>query len=316
MNLSQLRYICEIARQKLNVSSAAKALHTSQPGMSRQVRQLENELKVEIFTRASNRLTGITPRGREIIRLAETILEDVASIKAVGSDAAVQRHGTLTIGITHTQARYALADVFKAFVAKYPSIKLSLQHGTPEQIDQLVRSGEADLGITTTGDTADRSVVALPCRKFERVIVVPRGHPLMKVTRPKLSALAKYPMVTYEAGFTGRSAVMNAFEKAGIPLNIAISASDADVIKNCVEQGLGVAVLSEAAIDGRRDSQLQSIPAGHLFEGSVSFVLLQRHRYLKPHEYEFIKMCSTRWTRANIERFVALRGGQAGRRAV
>lgn len=307
MNLRQLRYINEIAKRGLNISAAASALHTSQPGISKQVRLLEAELGADIFVRSSNRLSGITPLGHKIIGMAQNVIAEISNIRAASGDLQEEKSGPLVIATTHTQARYVLPEIMKRFTLRYPGVQLTLRHGDPSRISELLLSGEADIGMTTETAPHLRELLVLPCRRFQRVVVVPRGHELLNRKRLTLRLLAKYPLVTYEPAFTGRRQLERAFEREGLKPELVLSAIDADVIKSCVEHGLGIAVLSEVTYDETADSKLCAIPAGHLFEPSVTNIAVHRHRYLRRYAYDFIEMCAPRWTRANIERATASR---------
>lgn len=306
MNLRQLRYISEIAKRGLNISAVASALHTSQPGISKQVKLLEAELGSEIFVRSSNRLSGITPLGQKIIGMAQNVITEISNIKAASGGLDQERSGPLVIATTHTQARYVLPEIMKRFTLRYPKVQLTLRHGDPSRISELLLSGEADIGVTT--DTAQhlRELLVLPCRRFQRVVIVPREHKLLNKKRLTLKILAEYPLVTYEPAFTGRRQLEKAFEREGLKPELVLSAIDADVIKSCVEHGLGIAVLSEVTYDQSDDSGLCAIPAGHLFEPSVTSIVIHRHRYLRRYAYDFIEMCAPPWSQANVQRATAL----------
>jgi LysR family transcriptional regulator, cys regulon transcriptional activator len=294
-------YICEIAKRELNISAVASVLHTNQPGISKQVKLLETELGVEIFVRARNRISGITPHGRKIIAMAQSITNEVANIKAVSRDVVHEDSGALVIAVTHTQARYVLPQVIKRFTARYPKVRITMRHADPEKITGMLQSGAADLGVTTNDPPALREIAVLPVREFQRIVVVPRGHELLLSRRLNLKELVRYPIVTYEPAFTSREIVVRAFEKAKLEPKLVISSIDADVIKSCVEQGMGIAVLSEVTYDATRDANLAAIPAGHLFDPSVTKIWLSRKHYLRRYALEFIEMCNPRWTRSNVE---------------
>ena len=306
MNLRQLRYISEIAKRGLNISAVASALHTSQPGISKQVRLLEVELGAEIFVRSSNRLSSITPLGQKIIGMAQNVIAEISNIKAASGDIEQEKSGPLVIATTHTQARYVLPEIMKRFTLHDPKVQLTLRHGHPSLIAELLLSGEADIGVTTETAQHLRELLVLPCRRFQRVVIVPHGHKLLDKKRLTLKALAEYPLVTYEPAFTGRRQLEKAFEREGLRPRLVLSAIDADVIKSCVEHGLGIAVLSEVTYDQSRDSELCAIPAGHLFEPSITSIVIHRHRYLRRYAYDLIEMCAPPWSRANVERAIAL----------
>lgn len=306
MNLRQLRYILEIANHDLNISAVATALHTSQSGISKQVKILESELGIEIFVRSRNRLRGVTPQGQRVIDFARRALEQISNIQALSRERKLA--SSITIATSHTQARYVLSAIMKRFSDHYPKVRISVIHGDPPQIAQLVLSGRADIGVSTEIAHAIKDLLALSYRTFERVVIVPRGHALLKMKRISLKALTRYPLVTYEPQYSGRSAVMKAFEKARLTPRLLVSATDADVIKTYVEQGLGIAVLSEVTFDARRDAGLRAIPAGHLFAPSTTTLLLHRKRYLHQHAYAFVETCLPKWSKANVQRAAAGQG--------
>ena len=307
MTLRQLQYITEIARCGLSVSAAARALHTSQPGISRQVHQLEAELGIEIFLRSRNRLSAITEQGERVLAYARLALDEVDNIGAVAAQSKRPRSGTLTIATTHTQARYVLPEVIKTFSRHYPRVRLTLQHGDPAQIVERVSSGAADFGVTTDTGPPRSELLVFPCRRFQRVLIVPAGHKLLASRPLTLAKLARYPLISYEPQYTGRVVLYAALEQVGLSPNVVVSAIDADVIKTCVEQGLGVAVLSEVTFDALRDSQLRAIPARHLFAPSITHMVVHRSRFLQHYAYDFIEYFAPEWTRARVQHEAGLR---------
>ncbi len=308
MNLQQLRYISEVSRRNLNISAAAASLHTSQPGISRQIRLLEAELGAEIFTRSRNRLETVTPVGRRIVAIAQEIVAQLELIRTAATGVESDNQGTLIVATSHTQARYVLPDIIGQFTASHPRVGLTLRHGDPAQIRAMLLAGEADLGVTTEADDRTSNLISLPCRRFERVLMVPIRHPLTKVKRLSLAAIAKYPLVAYEPAYTGRRLVMQAFESGGFDPKIVLSAIDADVIKACVERGLGVAVLSEVTYDRKRDRRLRALRLNHLFEPSITHLSFRRQRRLRAWDYDFIQLCASNWTRARIDDAIAQSG--------
>ncbi|SOD41370.1 HTH-type transcriptional regulator CysB [Nitrosovibrio sp. Nv4] len=290
MKLQQLRYLCEVANQGLNLSKAAEILHTSQPGISKQIRLLENELGVDIFVRNGKRVVETTPPGRAILEIAERMLRDAKNLKQVGQEFANEASGSLTIATTHTQARYALPAAIKHFTARYPNVKLVLHQGNPTQISELVTSGVADIAIATEAIELFAELVMLPCYQWNRCIVVPPRHPLLKLQKLTLEALAEYPIITYDFAFTGRSKINQAFEAKGLTPNVVLTAIDADVIKTYVEVGLGVGILAQMAFEPKRDRHLRSIDASHLFEPSTTRIGISRNGYLRGYVYDFIEM--------------------------
>jgi LysR family transcriptional regulator, cys regulon transcriptional activator len=290
MKLQQLRYLCEVANQGLNLSKAAEILHTSQPGISKQIRLLENELGVDIFVRNGKRVVETTPPGRAIIEIAERMLRDAKNLKQVGQEFANEAIGSLTIATTHTQARYALPSAIKHFTARYPKVKLILRQGSPTQISELVTSGVADIAIATEAIELFDELVMLPCYQWNRCIVVPPRHPLLKLEKLTLEAIAQYPIITYDFAFTGRSKINQAFDVKRLVPNVVLTAIDADVIKTYVELGLGIGILAQMAFDPKRDKHLRSIDASHLFEPSTTRIGIGRNSYLRGYVYDFIEI--------------------------
>jgi LysR family transcriptional regulator, cys regulon transcriptional activator len=290
MKLQQLRYLCEVANQGLNLSKAAEMLHTSQPGISKQIRLLENELGVDIFVRNGKRVVETTPPGRAIIEIAERMLRDAKNLKQVGQEFANEAIGSLTIATTHTQARYALQSAIKHFTARYPKVKLILRQGSPTQISELVTSGVADIAIATEAIELFDELVMLPCYQWNRCIVVPPRHPLLKLEKLTLEAIAQYPIITYDFAFTGRSKINQAFDVKRLVPNVVLTAIDADVIKTYVELGLGIGILAQMAFDPKRDKHLRSIDASHLFEPSTTRIGIGRNSYLRGYVYDFIEI--------------------------
>jgi LysR family cys regulon transcriptional activator len=300
MKLQQLRFLCEVANQGLNLSKAADVLHTSQPGISKQIRLLETELGVDIFVRNGKRVVRITPPGRAILDIAERMLRDASNLKQVGQEFANEASGSLTIATTHTQARYALPSAVQHFTARYPKVKLILHQGNPTQIAELVTSGVADIAIATEALELFDELIMLPCYQWNRCVVVPPRHPLLKLAELTLEALVEHPIITYDFAFTGRSKINQAFEAKGLTPNVVLTAIDADVIKTYVELGLGVGILAQMAFEPKRDRQLRSIDASHLFEPSTTRVAISRDSYLRGYVYDFIEIFAPHLNHAAI----------------
>ena len=309
MKLQQLRYLCEIARRDLSVSAAAEALFTSQPGVSKQLKGLEEELGIEIFVRNGKRLVSITEPGRAVIAIAERMLADAANLKRAGEDFAGEKIGTLTIATTHTQARYALPKAVAAFKRRYPKVQLFIHQGNPTQICDQVAQGEADLCVATEQVAEHPGLVALPCFQWNRCIVVPPKHPLLKVEPLTLDAVAKYPIVTYDFAYANRSVVNRAFEQRGLTPQVVLTAFDADVIKTYVELGLGVGIMAAMAFDAKRDRQLRAIDASHLFPSSTTRLGIKRGAYLRRYAYDFIELFAPNLSRALVEEAVLEKAG-------
>ena len=296
MNLQQLRYLNEIVRRNLNISDAAGALYTSQPGISKQIRLLEEELGIDIFVRNGKRIVALTAPGMAVLDIARRVLRETDNLKQVGQEFSRQDRGSLTIATTHTQARYALPQVIKAFTLSYPEVKLGLHQGSPTQIAEMVLSGEADIGIATESIALYDELVTLPCYEWHHCVVVPPKHPLLLEKRLTLKTLAQYPLITYDFAFTGRNKINQAFSEAGIEPNIALTAIDADVIKTYVELGLGVGIVAQMAFIPERDRHLRMLDAGHLFQPSTTRIAIRQNQYLRGFAYHFIKLFAPQLT--------------------
>lgn len=302
MKLQQLRYLCEVANQDLNLSRAAKKLHTSQPGISKQIQLLEEELGVEIFIRNGKRMASITPPGKTIVEIAEKILIEENNLRCVGQEFTDKDVGSLTVATTHTQARYALPPTIRQFTTRYPKIKLTIRQGNPTQISKLVTSGEADIAIATEAIEFFHELVMLPCYQWNRCIITPPEHPLLSLREISLEAIVKYPIITYDFAFTGRSKINQAFEARGLVPNVVLTALDADVIKTYVELGLGIGIVAQMAFDPNRDKHLRSIDAGHLFESSTTRIGIRKNSYLRGYVLDFIKMFSPQLNRITVKK--------------
>jgi LysR family cys regulon transcriptional activator len=307
MKLQQLRYLVQVAKSGLNVSDAAEALHTSQPGISKQIRLLEDELGVEIFVRHGKRVIEITEPGRTILDIAQRVLKEADNLKQAGKEFASETTGSLTIATTHTQARYALPQVIKRFVIAYPEVRLSLHQGSPIQIAQAVVNGEADLVIATEGIAQFDELVMLPCYQWNRCVITPPRHPLLKQQPLTLEAITQYPLITYDFAFTGRSAMQHAFDQKGLTPNVVLTAIDSDVIKTYVALGLGIGILASMAFDAKEDKGLRAMDAAHLFEPSATRVGIRRNTYLRGYVYDFVQMFAPHLTRAAVDS--AMHGG-------
>jgi LysR family cys regulon transcriptional activator len=301
MKLQQFRYLKEIARRNLNLSEAAEALHTSQPGISKQIRQLETELGIDLLVRHGKRVIDMTEPGRAILAIVERILQDTENLKQVAREFGAQGSGPLVIATTHTQARYALPPVISRFAQRYPEVRLSLRQGSPEYIAGLVRSGEADIAITTEAAELYEGLVLLPCHQWNRCVITPLRHPLLREKPLTLEAIARYPVITYDFALAGDSPIKRAFEQKRLVPNIVLTAIDADVIKAYVEMGLGVGILAKMAFDPARDMGLRLIDASHLFEPSMARIGLRPNAYLRGYVYEFIEMFAPHLKRAVVD---------------
>ncbi|MEE3279166.1 MAG: HTH-type transcriptional regulator CysB, partial [Pseudomonadota bacterium] len=287
MKLQQFRYIWEVAHHDLNVSATAQSLYTSQPGISKQIRLLEDELGVEVFERSGKHLTRITPAGEQIVAVAGEILQKVENVKRVAEDYSDERQGSLSIATTHTQARYALPEVIRSFREEYPDVVLHIQQGTPHQIAELAANGEVDFAIATEAMEHFTDLVMMPCYKWNRSIVVPEGHHLAEKEALTLEDVAAEPLVTYVFGFTGRSGLDDAFEAGGHVPNVVFTATDTDVIKTYVRLGFGVGIIASMAFDRDDDADLVSRDASHLFSDSVTHIGCRKGTFLRKFMLDF-----------------------------
>lgn len=315
MKIQQLRYIVEIVNQNLNVTEAANALYTSQPGISKQVRLLEDELGLEIFERNGKYIKSITPAGEKIVAIARELLVKTQAIKAVANEYTQPNHGVLRIATTNTQARYMLPSVIERFSKRYPDVNLHVHQGSPNQIYDALLSGEVDLAITTEAQYLFDDVVLLPCYMWNRSIIVKTDHPLTQYKDKAVSIeiLGQYPLVTYTFGFTGVSDLDYAFNQAGILPNIVFTATDADVIKTYVRLGLGVGIIASMA-HTEADSDLVRIEAGHLFKASTTQIAFKHSTFLRNYMYDFIHYFSPHLTREQVEKAERMRDNTAVQR--
>ena len=306
MNFQQLRAVRETARLGFNLTEVANALHTSQPGVSRQIRELEEELGIDIFVRAGKRLTGLTPPGEVLLPIVERLLLDADNLRHVGAEFVAQNSGRLSIAATHSQARYALPTVVRDFRAVYPQVTLELHQGSPRQVAAMLLSGEADIGVATEALAQYEQLVALPCYRWTHSIVVPPGHELLTIDGPvTLEQLARFPIITYEAGYTGRTHIDEAFAQAGLKPTVVLSAMDADVIKTYVELDMGVGIVASIAFDPERDRTLRALDARHLFEVNLTRLAVRRGTWLRGYVYAFIESFAPTLTREVVQRALA-----------
>lgn len=307
MNLQQLRYVHEVARHGLNVSEAAEALFTSQPGVSKQIRQLESELGVEIFVRHGKRLVEITEPGRAVLEIVGRMLRDMDNLRQVGEEFSNEAAGRLSIATTHTQARYALPGVVRDFMQRYPQVKLELHQGNPRQVCEMVLSGEADIAIATEAIAEFDELVTLPCHQWNRCIVAPQRHPILQASPLTLEEIARWPIVTYDFAFTGRNQINKAFLGRGLKPNVVLTAIDSDVIKTYVGMGLGIGILARMAYDPVVDRNLGMADAAHLFESSTTRIGIPRKAWLRGYVYAFIELFAPHLSRRIVD--AALAGG-------
>src|SRR5262245_20550873 len=303
MKLHQLRYLAAIAQSGLNITAAAQKLHTSQPGVSKQIKLLEDELGFQIFVREGRNLTRITPAGQQVIERALRILQETQSIRNLATELKDAGKGSLSIGTTHTQARYVLPDVIREFRGRYANVRLNLHQGTSEQIAEMMEHDRIDFAIATGSEQLFGDLTLLPCYRWRRIVVVPRAHPLAagggKLT---FKALANYPLVTYTFSFSGPSSLHEAFAKAGLTPNVAITARDADVIKTYVRLGLGVGIVASMAMVAGEDDDLVSLDASHLFAAHTTWIGFHHGTLLRRYMYEFVQLLAPHLDRRLVDR--------------
>jgi LysR family cys regulon transcriptional activator len=311
VNLQQLRYLCAVVDNGLNVSDAAEALYTSQPGISKQIRQLEDELGFQIFVRQGKRLSALTPPGAIVFATARRALSEIHNLKRVADEFRSEDEGTFSIATTHTQARYVLQKVLQEFASRYPKVKLILHQGNPMQVAEQAIEGAVDVGIATESLADHPELVTLPCYTWNRVVLVPKGHPLARVKPLTLEAIARHPIVTYDFAFTGRSQINAAFAGRGLSPNVVLTALDADVIKTYVSLGMGVGVAARMAYDPKRDAEFECFDASHLFAPSTTRLALRRNVFLRGFVYAFITLFAPQHDRRAIDAALAAESARA-----
>jgi len=290
MKLQQLRCIYQIVQSDFNISKASEALHTSQPGVSKQIKLLEDEIGIKIFQRNGKRLIGLTEPGEIVLGSVKSILQESKNIKYISDEYTKKDHGTFTIATTHTQARYKLPKVVEEFVKKYPNINLNIHQGNPSQVTEQIIKGEVDVGIATESIGLNENIYTIPCYQWNRCIVMPIDHPLTKITHITLEDLASYPMITYDYAFTGSTIVSEVFKNANIEPNIMLTAIDADVIKTYVSLNMGIGLIAEMAYDSSKDHQMISRDVSHLFPLSTTYIGIRHDTFLRKFISDFIHM--------------------------
>ena len=302
MKLHQLRYIWEVAKQGLNVSQAAAHLYSSQPGISKQIRLLEEELGLQIFTRRGKHLVEITPAGLEILETSGEILQQIEKIQSLAQEHSDAHRGNLSLATTHTQYRYVLPPIIRRFIDKYPDVALHMHQGTPTQISAAAVNAEADFAIATEALELYTDLHMLPCYRWNRSILVPKGHPLLEESNISLYKIASYPIITYTFGFTGRSKLDEAFDAQGLKPRVVLTAADADVIKTYVRLGLGIGIVASMAFDAEIDKDLVVLDASGLFEPSTTKIGFRRNSYFRGYMYDFIEMFAPHLNRDLVRR--------------
>ena len=303
MNFQQLRSVRETVRCGFNLTEVAAMLYTSQPGVSRQIRELEEELGIDIFVRLGKRLTGLTPPGETLIPIIERLLDDAENLRRAGADFSTSNQGRLSVAATHSQARYALPPAVRDFRQVFPDVSFHLHQGSPRQVAEMLISGEADVGVATEALTDHPQLVTLPCYRWTHSVVVPPDHPLTHLTElVTVEDLVQYPIITYELGYTGRSHIDDGFAKHGLQPNVVLTAMDADVIKTYVELGMGIGIVASIAVDSQRDTHLRVLDAGHLFEINTTRLAIKRGTWLRGYVYSFIETFAPTLTKEEVLR--------------
>ena len=292
MNFQQLRIIRETVRRNFNLTEVANALFTSQPGVSKHIKDLEDELGIELFIRKGKRLLGLTEPGKELAEIVERMLLDAQNIKHLADQYSNRDEGRLTIATTHTQARYALPRVVDTFRKMYPRVHLVLHQASPTEIVSMLLDGEADIGIATEAVDGVPDIAAFPYYDWHHTVIVPKGHPLEACQPLTLEAVAEYPIVTYHEGFTGRARIDQTFSNAALLPDIVMSALDADVIKTYVELGMGIGIVASMAYVPDRDNRLTLLDSAHLFESNTTHIAVRRGQYLRGYAYRFVEFCA------------------------
>ncbi len=305
MNFQQLRIIRETVRQNFNLTEVGNALFTSQSGVSKHIKDLEDELGIELFVRKGKRLLGLTDPGKELVTIVERLLLDAKNIKQLAAQYSGRDEGQLTIATTHTQARYALPQVVAQFRKAFPKVHLALHQGSPAEIQSLLLEGKADIGIATEALVGQSELATFPFYSWHHAVIVPAGHPLEKAQPLTLEAVAEYPVITYHEGFTGRARIDQAFSDAGIEPDIVMSALDADVIKTYIELDLGVGIIASGAYNAARDTTLRLLPSDHLFPANTTRIAVRRGHYLRGFAYRFIELCSPALSKEVVQNGVA-----------
>jgi len=292
VNLQQLKIVIETVKQNFNLTEVANSLFTSQSGISKHIKDLEDELGVELFVRKGKRFLGLTEPGKELIQIAERMLLDAKNIKKLADQFSQSDHGQLTIATTHTQARYALPEIIRQFKAAFPKVHLAIHQGSPNEIVEMLKKGEADIGIATESISLINELVTFPFYSWHHAVIVPKGHPLEGKKGVTLEEIAEYPLVTYHEGFTGRKSIDESFGKKGLLPDIVISALDADVIKTYVELDLGIGIIASMAFNKDRDTKLSVVDSENLFSNNTTYIAIRQGHYLRGYAYKFLEFCS------------------------
>ncbi len=301
MKLRQFQYVVEVINNGMNITAAAQKLFTSQPGVSSQIKRLEEELGVTIFERSGKHINGLTPEGKLLAERFSAILDQVNNVKRIAEDFSHPDSGMLSIATTHTQARYVMPPVITEFRKRYPNVQLQINQGTPEQIAALTDSGEADIGIATEALELFDNLILLPCYRWNRCLMVPKGHPLINESLLTLEAISKYPIITYTFGVADRSVINRAFKKEELDINVVLMAADAEVIKAYVRTGLGIGICARMAYDKKQDGDIVVLDAGNLFDSSITSLAIRKNSVLREYVYDFIELFASHLKKTVVE---------------
>jgi LysR family cys regulon transcriptional activator len=304
MKLQQLRCIFEVVQNDFNISKAANSLHTSQPGVSKQIQLLEDEVGVQIFQRNGKRLTGLTEPGQQVFDSIAEIIREEKNIKRVSEEYEKKDTGNFTIATTHTQARYKLPNVVEEFVKKYPKINLNIHQGNPSQVTEQIVNGDADVGIATESIVLHDKIFCIPCYSWNRIIVMPKSHPLNEEKIITLEHLSTYPLITYDYAFTGSTIVSKVFKESNLKPNIMLTAIDADVIKTYVNLNLGIGLIAEMAFDSSKDIDLVSRDVSHLFPLSTTYLGIRKDTFIRASTFDFIKMFTPQMSEHELRQYL------------
>ncbi len=305
MKLQQLRYFCQVVKHDFNISSAAQAIYTSQPGVSKQLKLLEQELGVELFVRNNGRIVGLSEAGVELHEEAQRVLMSAAQLHEVARNFTDTEAGRLTVATTHLHARYSLLPVIKRFAVKYPKVQLDLIQTSPAEIDALLTEGAADIGISTGSNNPSEDLIMLKSQPLYRCLIAPQGHPILAIARPSLKQIAGYPLIVYSSQLSSGWLVKEAFESAGVQTRIVLTALDADVIKAYVAAGLGIAIIQRLAYDPQKDVELGAVDVTHLVRPVYSLLILNRAKYLRRYMFDFIQAFEPKWKASAVRRALA-----------
>jgi LysR family cys regulon transcriptional activator len=310
MKLQQLRYIVEVVNNNLNVSSTAESLYTSQPGISKQIRMLEDELGIQIFSRSGKHLTQVTSAGNEVIRIASEILSKVEAIKSVASEHTTPDQGSFCVAATHTQARYALPNIIKGFIERYPRVALHMHQATPAQIAEGASKGSVDFVIASEELENSNDLILLPCYQWNWAIVVKPDHPLAHKKKVTIEDLANYSIVTYMRGASGRSELDSAFTQAGLTPRIVFTATDSDIIKTYVRLGVGLGIVANMSIDDEKDKDLVVLDGSHIFKHSITKIGFRKNIFLRSYMYDFIERFAPHLNRSVVDASISARSAE------